>query len=472
MDCAPRIDISDLGSSFLQFSYNGKPFLFHYSTFELFEIDPIVTSLFNKVNNNPIEALNSQEKAALREIRSLTQIQKKDRSPTSPSLSAISLELNHTCNLRCKYCYVFANDNHILPESSPHQMRWEVAKSVVDFFLNQLTPGSSFFIRLFGGEPLLSFPLIKKIVSHVEEIATSKNITTEYLLITNGTVLTDEIVSFLESHNVNLAFSVDSTEIKHDKLRPTSTGAGSFKKIEENRKHIKKSNIKKQPIANVVVNRQNTDMFENYSFLINSGYKTVNFSFIFTNKKEFQLETADFPKLKKEYIKIRDYILEDLPNRLSTTPLISDIFQRLKNNIARKNFCGAGKSYIGVGMDGSFYPCHRFVGNTKFKLGDPVSGINDSARRLFLQPHIESRPVCAICPVRNVCGGGCGHTNLMYNGGIEEPRELFCLLKKFEVECALYLLLHEGEIYETCKKGEKTEKSRESKSKEGYKEAA
>lgn len=469
MNCSQEFDYRDLGSQFLSFSFNGKPYLFQSSTFDVFEIDNLAANLMHKMNNSAVEKLTLQEKVTLKEINSLIPSNKieNEKNLSTPLVSAISLELNHVCNLRCKYCYVFAGDNHILPENSPQQMTWETAKSVVDFFLAELPSGSSFFIRLFGGEPLLSFPLIKKIVSHVEEIASLKNIRTEYLLITNGTILTDEIKSFLNNRNVNLAFSVDGNEERHNKLRPTSTGAGSFQKIEENRKKIKK-----QPIANVVVNKQNMNMFENYKALLDSGYETINFSFIFTDKYDLQLDADDFPRLKEEFIKIKDYIWEDLPNRLSSTPLITDIFYRLKNQMTRKNYCGAGKSYIGVGMDGSFYPCHRFVGENSFKLGDPILGIDATVRELFLRPHTESRPICNACPVRKVCGGGCGHTNLMYNGSIEEPRELFCLLKKFEVECALNLLINEGEMNEACEEGKESKKRDKSKPKEKYKEAA
>lgn len=469
MNCSQDFDFKDLGSNFLSFSYKGKPYLFQSSTFDVFEIDGLAAKLMQKMNNSDIKKLTLQEHKALEEISSLipNENREKEKNLNAPLVSAISLELNHICNLRCKYCYVFAGDNHILPENSPQQMTWQTAKQVVDFFLKELTIGSSFFIRLFGGEPLLSFPLIKKIVSYVEKNAAFKKIRTEYLLITNGTVLTDEIKSFLNKRNVNLAFSVDGNEERHNKFRPTSTGTGSFQKIEENRKKINK-----QPVANVVVNKQNLNMFENYLSLLNSGYETINFSFIFTDKHDLQLDVEDFSRLKEEFIKIKDYVWEDLPNRLSTTPLITDIFYRLKNNISRKNYCGAGKSYIGVGMDGSFYPCHRFVGEKNFKLGDPILGIDSSVRKLFLKPHTESRPICNACPVKNVCGGGCGHTNLMYRGSIESPRELFCILKKFEVECALYLVINEGEKDETCKEGKKGKKRDKSKSKEKYQEAA
>lgn len=473
MDLSLENIVKDFGSSFLPFSFDGKPFLFHYSTFEMFEIDQVASSLINKLGVASPLGLSNNEKEAFGELRSLLPFKNKEGKETSiPVVSAISLELNHICNLRCKYCYVFANDNHILPENAPKQMKWETAKSVVDYFLNELPNGGSFFIRLFGGEPLLSFPLIKKIVSYVEVRAGQKNITTEYMLITNGTILTDEIISFFKNHDVNVAFSIDGSEKKHNELRPTSTGQGSFYKIEENRNRLEKEEISNQPIANVVVNRQNLGMFDNYINLLNLGYRKIHFNFVFTDKATLQLETSDFIKLKEEYLKILDYISEDIENRSSSTTLISDVFERLKGNQLRENFCAAGKGYLGIGIDGSFYPCHRFVGVSRFKLGDPITGIDNEAREFFLKPHIESRPICKVCPVRMICGGGCGHTNLMYNGKIDQPRELFCLLKKFEVECALKLLLIEGEKNETCKESEEIKKIFESESEKRDKKAA
>ncbi|HLB52304.1 MAG TPA: SPASM domain-containing protein [Chlamydiales bacterium] len=449
----------ELKRSFLHFSVSGKPYLFHTPSFDLFELDSIAESVMGETTSSSPSQLSTSEWEALEELLGL------NPSPSTtlhevPLVRAISLELNHVCNLRCQYCYVFSKDQHQLPLDAPKQMKWETAKSVLDYFLSPLPQGSPFFIRLFGGEPLLSFPLIKKIVEYVDQCREKKSLEIEYMLISNGTILNEEIEEFLKKHEVHLGFSIDGPSKQHDILRPTLAGKGSFEKIEMHRRKLASVQISNQPMANVVVNKKNPDMFENFLSLRDQGYESVHFNLIFTDNPDFQLDVQDFPRLKAEYEKFKRYLLEDFPSRLPETPLISDLYRRIIDGKKRTNYCGAGKEYLGVGMDGGFYPCHRFVGSPKFKLGDSSSGLSEELRSKFLLPHIESRPICRACPVRTVCGGGCGHSNLLYRGSIEEPRELFCLLKKWEVECALYLLIQsqQGGRDETLEENKEAQK--------------
>lgn len=150
-------------------------------------------------------------------------------------LEGLTLQVTQQCNLRCSYCAysgLYYNREH-----SSERMSVETAMSAIDFLLEHSDEMKELHISFYGGEPLLEFDLIKKCVSYVKEKVEGKRVT--FGMTTNGTLLTEEVVSYLVAHDFSLAVSLDGSKKEHDSNRKFRSGKGSFDLIMKNLQYMK-----------------------------------------------------------------------------------------------------------------------------------------------------------------------------------------------------------------------------------------
>lgn len=354
-------------------------------------------------------------------------------------IKALCLNIIHDCNLRCRYCFADEGEYHGKREI----MSPKVGKKAIDFVIEASGPRHNIEIDLFGGEPLMAFQEIREIVDYarLRELETGKNI--RFTMTTNATLLNDENMEYLDKHMGNLVLSIDGREAVNDKVRIRFDGSGTYRQILPKIKEmVKRRDSNKQYYARGTFTRENTDFFEDYKLLKDEGFDEISIEpVVLPNEHELSLRWEDVPRIKEQYDLIYKDLLEGRRRGEKTT------FYHFNIDLSggpcvykRISGCGAGFEYVAVAPSGDIYPCHQFVGNPDYVMGNLDEGIRRrDISRTFRQAHIYNKPVCRDCWARFYCSGGCQANNVNFTGNILMPYELGCELQKKRIETAIAL---------------------------------
>lgn len=359
----------------------------------------------------------------------------------SPSyIKALCLNIAHDCNLRCKYC--FAEEGEY-KKGTRKLMTSEVGKKAIDFVIEHSGPRKNIEVDLFGGEPLLAFETIKEIVEYGKEVGALKGKNIRFTMTTNATLLTDEIMDYLDKNMGNIVLSIDGRKEVNDKVRIRRDGSGTYEAILKNiKKMVSKRDKNKQYYARGTFTRNNLDFYEDVMHLANEGFKEISIEPVVLPKesplslREEDLDTifSQYDKLYKEMIK-RDkegnsFKFYHFNIDLKGGPCI---YKRISG-------CGSGHEYVAITPEGDIYPCHQFVGDEDFKLGNVFEeGLKEDIMHKFKKANIYSKPKCLDCWARFYCSGGCQANNYNFNKDINVPYELGCAMQKKRIECAIAL---------------------------------
>jgi uncharacterized protein len=354
-------------------------------------------------------------------------------------IKALCLNVAHDCNLKCKYC--FADEGEY--KGCRKLISAEVGKKAIDFVIKNSGPRRNIEIDLFGGEPLMAFETIKQIVEYAREQEKEHNKTIRFTMTTNSTLLNDENMEFIDKQMGNIVLSIDGRKEVNDKVRVRADGSGSYDKIlPKIYDMVQKRDKSKQYYVRGTFTRANTDFYEDVKHLADLGFKEVSVEpVVLPEDHELSLRKEDLPVIFDQY----DKLYEDLLRRHEE----GNEFKFYHFNIdlqggpcvyKRISGCGAGHEYVAVTPDGDLYPCHQFVGNEAYKMGDVFNGVIDNGLSdTFKQAHIYNKPVCRDCWARFYCSGGCQANNFNFNGDIHKPYELGCEMQKKRIECAIAL---------------------------------
>lgn len=354
-------------------------------------------------------------------------------------VKALCLNVVHDCNLKCKYC--FADEGEY--KGCRKIITFEVGKKAIDFVIENSGPRRNIEIDLFGGEPLMAFPIIKQIVDYAREQEKIHNKVIRFTMTTNATLLNDEIMEYIDKQMGNIVLSIDGRKSVNDKVRVRADGSGSYDKILPKIKNmVEKRDKSKQYYVRGTFTRANTDFFEDVKHLADIGFKEVSVEpVVLPDEHELSLRKEDLPAIFEQYDKLYDYLLEKHNNKeefkfyhfnidLQGGPCV---YKRIAG-------CGAGHEYLAITPDGDIYPCHQFVGNEEFKMGSIFEGSLDSTiSENFKNAHIYNKPKCKDCWARFYCSGGCQANNFNFNGDVHIPYELGCEMQKKRIECAIAL---------------------------------
>lgn len=351
------------------------------------------------------------------------------------NISSITLMVVQDCNLRCKYCY--GGDGQY---SEKGFMSLDIAKESVDFLMKN-SSREKVSIVFFGGEPLVNFTLIKEVVAYSKELGKEYGKDVRFSMTTNATLVNEEIASFLKENKFTITISIDGDEETHNINRYYANKRGSYKDVLKGIEILKKSEV--SIIARGTISPENINMTKSVDHLIDLDFKTL---FLSEALNLFDKE-EDFENLNKHYEEMVDQYREYLKNgeydRLYKNKTVKKILDRLGSIGIRNKFCGAMINTITIDKDGYIYPCHRFVANKEYKIGNIRSGIIEDRYEEFVQRDLKltSREKCFSCWAYKICGGGCPNENLLATGKCNDPYEKKCEVFKKYVENILDLYL-------------------------------
>lgn len=365
------------------------------------------------------------------------EIVKKDNEPNY--IKALCLNVVHDCNLRCRYC--FADEGEY--KGKRQAMSAQTGKKAIDFVIKASGPRKNIEVDLFGGEPLMVMDTIKEIVDYarLKELETGKNI--RFTMTTNATLLNDENMAYLDKNMGNLVLSIDGRPEVNDRVRIRFDGSGSYSAIMPKIKKMAEMRDKsKQYYARGTFTRENLDFYKDYKYLKDQGFEEISIEpVVLPDEHELSIRKEDIPKINEQYELLYKDLLQGYRDGKNTKFYHFNIDLNGGPCVYKRiSGCGSGFEYVAVTPDGEIYPCHQFVGNKDFLIGNLDDGItNTKMQDDFKKANIYSKPVCRQCWARFYCSGGCQANNFNFNGSILIPYEVGCELQKKRIEMAIAL---------------------------------
>jgi len=331
-----------------------------------------------------------------------------DQPLERPRLYALSLAIAQKCNMGCSYCY--ADQGNFGGPSK--NMTIESAIKAIDLLLKDCPEGGKVQLTFLGGEPLFNRKAIRDAVGYADIKAKEKNISVNYSITTNGTLLTEDDALFFETHGFAVTISLDGLKDAHDAQRPMKGGKGSFDLIMKNIRPLLEIQKNMQVSARVTVTSENTNLGEALDEFIQMGFHSVGFSPLLRSsngKGEMSKESLTLMlenmiacglNFEKNVLAGKRYPFLNMVNAL----------KEISKGTHRPYPCGAGAGYMGVSADEELFACHRFVNEDAGYMGDLNKGINTDVQNQWLTTrHVHKQEPCSKCWARYLCGGGCHH---------------------------------------------------------------
>ncbi len=357
-----------------------------------------------------------------------------------PIVKALCLNIAHDCNLACKYCFASQGDYGGVKREL---MSFDVAKRAVDFLISMSGPRQHCEIDFFGGEPLLNWDVVKQTVEYIESIQAQHNKIFKLTLTTNGVLLTQDKIDYVNEHNMSLVLSIDGREEVHNRMRPSAGGTDTYKTVAKNLVNAVKQRDGREYYVRGTYTHNNLDFVKDVMAMSDLGFEHLSMEPVVGKEGEYVLRDEDLPILEKEYEKLADLYLQRQKDgwgeKFNFFHFRMDLY-RGPCMAKRLRGCGAGHEYMAVVPNGDIYPCHQFVGRDGYVLGNVYEGLkNFDIPREFRNTHVFTKPTCAACWAKFFCSGGCHANNETFGGSIKEPYELGCKLQKKRIECAIMI---------------------------------
>jgi uncharacterized protein len=345
-------------------------------------------------------------------------------------LGSLVLNVANKCNLHCTYCYEPEKAKY---GPSPVQMDWDTARTSVDFLFEKAGKNREVNLVFFGGEALLNFKLMRQVVAYAEEKAQESGKTVDFSLTTNGTLLTDEIIDFFQTHRFGLTISIDGPQELHDKRRSflTTHGErrGSYHLIVPRVQRLLQRYTARPVVARVTVTKGTVEIMRIYEHLSGLGFFEVGFSPVTaTTGEEYGLEPADLRRLLAGFRELGAlYVERALQNQYTGFSNLSTLLTDLHAGTNKLFPCGAGLGLLDIDGNGDVYLCHRFPGTEEHRYGNVRDGLQYDRLNEFLNAaHVQNKPVCQTCWIRGICGGGCYHEAYTQFGDGALPNLHYC----------------------------------------------
>lgn len=359
-------------------------------------------------------------------------------------LKAICLHVAHDCNLACKYCFAGKGEY----DGPKGLMNFETGKRALDFLVEKSGTRKNLEVDFFGGEPLLNWEVCKKLVEYGRSIEKEHGKNFRFTLTTNGVLVNDEVIDFCNREMGNVVLSLDGRKETHDRLRTTCNGKGSYDLIVDKFKKFANARNQADYYMRGTYTHYNTDFSKDIIHMADLGFKELSIEPVVSDPTEpYALKENDLPILKEQYEILADEMLRRYRNGngftfyhymidLNSGPCI----------VKRISGCGVGTEYMAVTPSGELYPCHQFVGDEKFLLGDIWKGVTNTAiLDEFKGCNVYSHPECKDCFAKLYCSGGCAANAYHTTGSVNGIYEFGCELHRKRIECAIMLKVAEAE---------------------------
>lgn len=353
-------------------------------------------------------------------------------------IKAMCLHIAHDCNLACKYC--FAGEGEYCGDRS--LMSFEVGKQAFDFLIANSGTRKNLEVDFFGGEPLMNFEVVKQLVAYAREQEKIHNKNFRFTLTTNGVLLDEEVMDFANKEMYNVVLSLDGRKETNDRMRVSRNGKGSYDLILPKFKEMVKRRGDKEYYIRGTYTHYNTDFTKDILHMADLGFtKLAMEPVVASPDAPYALKEEDLPVLFDQYEKLAAEMVRREKNGKGFTFFHYMIDLEGGPCIAKRIAgCGVGTEYVAVTPWGDLYPCHQFVGDENYLLGNVFDGItNEEVRSRFKMCNIYTRPQCNDCFARLYCSGGCSANSYHATGSIEGIYELGCKLHRKRVECAIMM---------------------------------
>jgi len=353
-------------------------------------------------------------------------------------VKALCLHIAHDCNLACKYCFAEEGEYH----GRRALMSFEVGKKALDFLIENSGNRKNLEVDFFGGEPLMNWDVVKQLVEYGRSKEKEYNKNFRFTMTTNGVLLNDEIMEYCNREMSNVVLSLDGRKEVNDQMRPFRNGKGSYELIVPKFQKFAKLRGEKDYYIRGTFTRNNMDFAKDVLEFADLGFESMSIEPVVAQEDEdYSIRQEDIPAILEEYDKLAvEYIKRQKEGRgfnffhfnidLTQGPCVAK----------RLSGCGSGTEYLAVTPWGDFYPCHQFVGEEEFLLGNVDTGVtNTQIRDEFKLCNVYAKDKCRDCFARFYCSGGCAANSYNFHGSITDAYDIGCEMQKKRIECAIMI---------------------------------
>ncbi len=362
------------------------------------------------------------------------------KQKTSGVVKALCLHIAHSCNLNCAYCFASQGKYH----GERALMSFEVGKRALDFLVEHSGTRRNLEVDFFGGEPLMNFQVVKDLVAYARSIEKEKGKNFRFTLTTNGVLVDEDVIEFANRECHNVVLSLDGRKEVHDRFRVDYAGKGSWEKIVPKFQKFVQAREGKGYYMRGTFTHANPDFLEDIKTMLDLGFRELSMEPVVCGEEDpSRLTEEDLPIVMEQYERLAELMLQKDKEGdpftfyhymidLTGGPCI---YKRISG-------CGSGTEYMAVTPWGDLYPCHQFVGDEKFKLGDIFTGVTNTAvQGEFAACNVYAHPECRDCWARLYCSGGCAANAYHATGSVTGVYEYGCKLFRKRMECAIMVAI-------------------------------
>ena len=362
----------------------------------------------------------------------------------SKVVKALCLHVAHTCNLNCSYCFASQGKYH----GDRALMSFEVGRAAFDFLIKNSGDRRNLEVDFFGGEPMMNFDVVKQLVAYARSVEKEHNKNFRFTFTTNGVLLDEEVMDFLNAEMSNVVLSLDGRREVNDHFRRDYAGKGSYDTIVPKFQRLVEKRGGKNYYVRGTFTHNNTDFTNDIFHMADLGFTELSMEPVVCPPNDpYALTEEDLPKLFEQYeILAKEMIKRKKEGRPFT---FYHYMLDLKNGpciYKRITGCGSGTEYMAVTPWGELYPCHQFVGDEKYSLGNVFDGVKNTAvQDEFRSCNAYAREECRDCWAKLYCSGGCAANSYHATGSISGIYKYGCELFKKRIECAVMMQVAEDE---------------------------
>ncbi len=361
-----------------------------------------------------------------------------DFKKRSTVVKALCLHIAHDCNLVCQYCFAEEGEYH----GKRALMSYEVGKQALDFLIANSGSRRNLEVDFFGGEPLMNWQVVKDLVAYGRQQEKLHDKHFRFTLTTNGVLLNDEILEFANKEMSNLVLSIDGRKEIHDAMRPFRGGKGSYDLIVPKFQRAAESRNQTNYYVRGTFTRNNLDFSRDVLHLADLGFKQISMEPVVASPEDpYSIREEDLEKICEEY----DALSAEMVRRHGTDKEFNFFHFMIDLTggpcvYKRLSGCGSGTEYLAVTPWGDLYPCHQFVGEEQFLMGNVFDGItNTKLQDEFKCCNVYAKEKCRDCFARFYCSGGCAANSYKFHQSITDAYDIGCVLQRKRVECAIMI---------------------------------
>lgn len=415
------------------------------------DIERALSSLGGEFDEQELRQAAAEFRAAHQEGALFTREDELGLDLSGLPIKALCLNVAHACNMKCRYCFASQGDFGL----KPSLMSLATAQKALDFLIGASGHAKTLEVDFFGGEPLLNAEMIRELVIYGRQREAQTGKRFNFTLTTNGLLLDQDMMDFIIAHEVSVIMSLDGRPEINDRHRILTSGQGSYEQIVPKIRQM----VEKRPASYYIrgtFTRLNPDFSRDLEHIIELGFDAVSLEPAVGPANCYGIQESDLPGVLAEYDRVTDLLWDYQRSRQPVHFFHYNLdLQKGPCLAKRQTGCGAGVEYLVVTPEGDIYPCHQFVGEKDFRMGNIADGVVDlEIKERFLRNRLKDKAECLACWARNFCGGGCYANAFHANGDLNRPDRVSCEMHRKRIEGAIYLEVQKrlsGNIWEDGK---------------------